>query len=102
MSSTTCSITVLYFAAAYTAVGTDQEIVTLPASADSPNANGDGFPLSSLANLLCARHPDAKLERVLRGSRWSVNEEMVAAEDESMVRLKGGEVVAIICPVSGG
>ncbi len=29
-----------------------------------------------------------------------MNEEMV--EDESSVSLKGGEVVAVICPVSGG
>jgi len=96
MSSSARSITILYFAAAFTAVGTDQETIDLP----TPTASDEGFPLSSLASLLCARHPDAKLERVLGGSRWSVNEEMV--EDESSVSLRGGEVVAVICPVSGG
>ncbi|KLO09427.1 hypothetical protein SCHPADRAFT_907763 [Schizopora paradoxa] len=104
MSSPTRSITVLYFAAAFTAVGTDQETIALPGPvATSESESGiEGFPLCSLPDLLCARHPDAKLEKVLKGSRWSVNEEMVTEEEESTVRLKGGEVVAVICPVSGG
>ena len=52
------------------------------------------------AQICCVRA--ILMEKVLKGSRWSVDEEMVEAEDEGTVRLKGGEVVAVICPVSGG
>jgi molybdopterin converting factor small subunit len=40
------------------------------------------------------------LEEILKTSRWSVDAEMV--DDPETVLLKGGEEVAIICPVSGG
>lgn len=41
-------------------------------------------------------------ESVLAKSRWSVNEEMVDVEDEPGTTLIGGEVLAILPPVSGG
>ncbi|KAH0585416.1 hypothetical protein H2248_008657 [Termitomyces sp. 'cryptogamus'] len=86
------TITVLYFAAASTAINLTEEIVPLP---------GDGpFPLSSLAVLLTMRHPKTTLGKVLESSQWSVNAEMV--DDPEMMELKGGEEVAVICPVSGG
>ena len=108
MTSTSSTITVLYFAAAQTAVGLDEEVIALPS--DTVPVGGSlggsivagGFPLSSLAALLIARHPDTKLADALKDSRWSVDEEMVEQEEESSVLLNGGEVVAVICPVSGG
>jgi len=87
-------ITVLYFAAASTAVGSRSERIPLPIAA------GDEFPLSSLGPLLVSCHPNTNLDRVLQSSQWSVNAEMV--EDVEDVRLRGGEEVAVICPVSGG
>jgi len=46
------------------------------------------------------RHPNTNLGKVLEGSQWSVDEEMV--DDPQAVELKGEEEVAVICPVSGG
>jgi len=92
-------ITVLYFAAASTATGLTAERVPLPPpgpeSKDAP-----AFPLTALAALLSARHPSTKLGEVLESSSWAVNEEMV--DDPAAVFLRGGEEVAVICPVSGG
>ena len=56
--------------------------------------------LSELAGLLTARHPKTSLASVLEQSSWAVDAEMV--EDPATVVLRGGEEVAIICPVSGG
>ncbi|KAI0671608.1 hypothetical protein C8Q78DRAFT_785690 [Trametes maxima] len=88
------SITVLYFAAASTATGLTSERVPLPFS------NASQFPLSALADVLAARHPGTQLGAVLAQSQWAVDEEMV--DDPAGVVLKGGEEVAVICPVSGG
>ncbi|TDL25506.1 hypothetical protein BD410DRAFT_784499 [Rickenella mellea] len=85
------SITVLYFAAALTATGIHSQTVALPSSV---------FELSSLGNLLVSLHPNTDLEAILKNSQWSVDAEMV--EDQNNVVLKGGEEVAVICPVSGG
>jgi len=85
------SITVLYFAAASTTTNLTTETVSLP---DGP------FFLSSLANLLVSRHPSTDLGKVLESSQWSVDAEMV--DDQDTTELKGGEEVAVICPVSGG
>ncbi|RDB20724.1 Molybdopterin synthase sulfur carrier subunit [Hypsizygus marmoreus] len=85
------TITVLYFAAASTATNITEESVPLP----------DGqFFLSSLGDVLVSRHPTTALGKVLEGSQWSVDAEMV--DDPTKVELKGGEEVAVICPVSGG
>ena len=85
-------ITVLYFAAASTATGLTVERVPLPSN--------EPLPLTSLTDLLVSRHPKTNLDKVLASSQWSVDEEMVD-EPEKML-LKGGEEVAVICPVSGG
>ncbi|KAJ7773212.1 hypothetical protein B0H16DRAFT_141971 [Mycena metata] len=85
------SINVLYFAAASTATRLSHELVPVPAR----------LRLSSLADILVARHPNAtSLRKILEGSKWSVDAEMV--DDPEEVELKGGEDVAVICPVSGG
>jgi molybdopterin converting factor small subunit len=84
-------ITVLYFAAASTVTGLTEQSVTLPASQ---------YPLSSLSGFLVSLHPDVGLDKILQSSQWSVNAEMVDNVEE--VTLKGGEEVAVICPVSGG
>ena len=86
-------ITVLYFAAASTVTGITSQRIQLPLSA-SP------FHLSSLGDLLVSLHPNKALAKVLETSQWSVDADMV--EDSEVVVLKGGEEVAIICPVSGG
>ncbi|TFL03921.1 hypothetical protein BDV98DRAFT_352923 [Pterulicium gracile] len=86
------SITVLYFAAASSATKTSSETIPLP--------GGDPLPLTQLGALLAARHPATNLGEVLKTSQWSVDAEMV--EDPAEVFLKGGEEVAVICPVSGG
>ncbi|THH09651.1 hypothetical protein EW146_g8629 [Bondarzewia mesenterica] len=69
------------------------ERVPLPSTSDT-------LPLSSLGALLASRHPDTALAKVLEGSQWSVNAEMVG--DPGQIVLNGGEEVAVICPVSGG
>lgn len=85
-------VTVLYFAAASTATGLTEETVVLPSSKP--------LPLVSLGNLLQDRHPGKGLDKILESSQWSVDAEMV--DDPNNVVLKGGEEVAVICPVSGG
>jgi len=89
------TITVLYFAAASTATGLTSQIISLPL--DSPSHE---FRLSSLGDLLILLHPNTGLDKILQSSQWSVDAEMV--ENAQEVVLKGGEEVAIICPVSGG
>ncbi|KAK7454650.1 hypothetical protein VKT23_011402 [Stygiomarasmius scandens] len=100
MSSSKASptITVLYFAAASTSVGLTSEQITLPLN--EPDAK---YPLSSLPSLILSLHPAApNLKQILETSQWSVNVEMVDNDDLDKVELKGGEEVAVICPVSGG
>ena len=94
MSTATPAITVLYFAAASTVTGITEETIPLP-------DNSTPLPLSALPALLVERHPGVGLENILKGSRWSVDAAMID-EDEEGVVLKGGEEVAVICPVSGG
>ncbi|KAF9266613.1 hypothetical protein L218DRAFT_857783 [Marasmius fiardii PR-910] len=84
-------IQILYFAAASTALNCTEERVTLPRL---------DFPLSSLAELLTSRHPNTELGKILKSSQWSVDCEMV--DNPEQVKLRGGEEVAVICPVSGG
>lgn len=91
MSTNPPTVTVLYFAAASTATGLDSETIALPS---------DPLPLASLSDLLSTRHPKTGLDKILASSQWSVDAEMV--DDPSAVLLKGGEEVAVICPVSGG
>lgn len=99
-------ITVLYFAAASTATGLTSERIVIPSrtftdTKDLPIDNElEHFRLSSLADLLISLHPKTNLDKVLKSSQWSVDAEMV--DDPQEVVLKGGEEVAIICPVSGG
>jgi len=84
-------VLVLYFAAASTATGLTQEIITIPES---------GCTLSQLPEILIARHRDTNLGKVLESSNWSVDAEMV--DDPSTFQLQAGQEIAVICPVSGG
>lgn len=86
-------ITVLYFAAARTALNLSKEHIDLP---HYP------YSLSSLAKLLIARHAKTELATVLAVAGWSVNETMVPTDEIDTLLLYGGEEVAIIPPVSGG
>jgi molybdopterin synthase sulfur carrier subunit len=99
MSNTRGEITVLYFAAAHTATGLASEHIPLPNPSVDSSAPSD-FRLSQLSELLISRHRHTELHKVLESSQWSVDAEMVENPEE--VILKGGEEVAIICPVSGG
>ncbi|KDR76322.1 hypothetical protein GALMADRAFT_226011 [Galerina marginata CBS 339.88] len=90
MASRTNTITVLYFAAASTTTGRTSEEVPIP----------EGLKLCELTDLLVERHPNTNLKEIIDTSQWSVDLEMV--EDPEAIVLKGGEEVAIICPVSGG
>jgi molybdopterin synthase sulfur carrier subunit len=92
----TPAITILYFAAVSTATGRTSETVTLPID----SATDTSFRLSSLGALLVSRYPNTDLDEILQTSQWSVDAEMVDNPEE--VVLRGGEEVAIICPVSGG
>ena len=87
------NITVLYFAAASTATGRATERVELPTTP---------FPLARLGGLLTRRYPKSELAAILERSQWSIDAEMVPEEGLEELQLKGGEEVAIICPVSGG
>ena len=92
MSGQKPTIKVLYFAAASTATGLTTEEVPIPE---------EGLKLSELTNTLVSRHPDAQgLKEIIDTSQWCVNLEMV--DDPEEIFLKGGEEVAVICPVSGG
>ena len=88
-------LTVLYFAAARDATGLSSESVELAAS--EPR-------LADLSAALLVRHQqhDAELRTVLRRSAWSVNEAIVARDEEASLVLKDRDVVAVIPPVSGG
>ena len=87
----TRSVTVLYFAAASTATGRSSQTIDIPS---------DGITLASLSDLLVSQYADTGLDKILISSQWSVDAEMV--DDPATVILKGGEEVAVICPVSGG
>jgi molybdopterin synthase sulfur carrier subunit len=91
MSQSSPSIKVLYFAAASTATEMTEEVIPIPI---------DGLPLLSLSKLISSLHPSTSIEAILATAQWSVDAEMV--EDPKEVTLKGGEEVAVICPVSGG
>jgi len=80
-------VTVLYFAALRDLVGSPEERVEL--------GPGDTF-VSELLKDLEVRH--AGLRGRLSSVRVAVNEEFA----ETSARLHGGEVVALIPPVSGG
>jgi molybdopterin converting factor subunit 1 len=81
------SVSVLYFAALRDLSGVAEEQVPL----DAPGAD-----VSALLLALQTRH--AGLAGRLQSVRVAVNEEFV----ETSTRLSGGEVVALIPPVSGG
>lgn len=87
------TVKVLYFAAARTAVNISSEIVELPSTP---------FRLSSLGDLLIARHAQTTLAKVLTISAWSVNQTMVNSDELESYYLEGGEEIAPIPPVSGG
>lgn len=89
----------LYFAAASTATGRTEETVSIPVASSTISQ----VTLKQLKEHLCAKYKETKLPAVLDGSQWSIDAEMVDEEKElGEVVLKGGEEVAVICPVSGG
>lgn len=87
MSGDLASVTVLYFAALRDLAGQSEEQISLPQSPQRVEA---------LLAVLEQRH--AGLSGRLQAVRVAVNEEFV----EKQTYLQGGEVVALIPPVSGG
>lgn len=85
-------ITVLYFASIRTHLGIEQESFPAP------------LTLSKLKTMIMERHPDDQTKGILRGCMWSVGDEMVGEDDVEgeEQEIKGGVVVAVIPPVSGG
>ena len=81
------AVSVLYFAALRDLAGTGEEQVSLPALPTS---------VAALLRVLEARH--GALAGRLTSVRVAVDEEFA----ESSRELRGGEVVALIPPVSGG
>lgn len=81
---------VLYFAALRDLAGMSQERVTLAAPMDGPRR------VATLLSALEERHE--ALRGRLQAVRVAVNEEFTDLSTE----LRGGEVVALIPPVSGG
>lgn len=81
------TVSVLYFAALRDLSGVAEEQVLLEST---------GGDVSALLQALTLRH--ASLAGRLESVRVAVNEEFV----ELTTRLQGGEVVALIPPVSGG
>lgn len=84
-------VTVLYFAAASTALSRTSETFAIP---------DNGLKLSDLAKLVVSRHPNTGIDRVLEQSQWSVDAELIDCPDSFILR--GGEEAAVIPPVSGG
>ena len=83
----TPAVSVLYFAALRDLAGTGEELVSLPA-----------LPVSVGALLRTLEDRHGALSGRLQSVRVAVNEEFV----ELSLELHGGEVVALIPPVSGG
>ena len=84
-------VTVLYFAALRDLAGVGEEQVELPTP-------GTAAELSVGALLLALSERHAALQGRLASVRVAVNEEFT----EPTTLLRGGEVVALIPPVSGG
>jgi molybdopterin converting factor subunit 1 len=81
------AVTLLYFAALREAAGTAQEHLDLP---------GDVTTVAALAAFLERTRP--ALTGRLASVRFAVNESFAEANDA----IEGGDVVALIPPVSGG
>jgi molybdopterin converting factor small subunit len=88
------TIQVLFFASAKDAARTPSLSLPLPSSSTP-------YTLSHLAKDLVGRYP-GKLVNILETSTWAVNEEMVPDEEVEGQVLRGGDVVAVLPPVSGG
>jgi molybdopterin converting factor small subunit len=83
-------ITVLYFASIRTHLGIEQESFPAPST------------LSKVKAEIVSRHPDEKTKSILEGCMWSVGDEMADEDEDGDKEIKGGVVVAVIPPVSGG
>ena len=84
-------IAVLRFAAAMTVTKLASDVFALP---------DDTLKLSGLAKPIVSRYPNTGVDRVLEGSRRSVDAQLMDPVDSFV--LKGGEEMAIIPRVSGG
>lgn len=89
-SSNMKPITVLYFASIRTHLGIEQESFPAPSTLFKVKAE------------IVSRHPDDKTKSILEGCMWSVGDEMADEDEDGDKEIKGGVVVAVIPPVSGG
>ncbi|BFZ63270.1 hypothetical protein YB2330_004391 [Saitoella coloradoensis] len=93
------SFTILYFASSRDAAsGLSSESIPLPAGTDS-------ITVKEAVKLITVRHGE-KIEKVLNTAGLAVNLEYVDLEEElagkAETRVKAGDEVAVIPPVSGG
>ncbi|EPQ27079.1 uncharacterized protein PFL1_05363 [Pseudozyma flocculosa PF-1] len=90
-------ITILYFAGARTLLGTSTETLAFPEGKDT-------LPLSALPELLASRHPDHadELRTLLESSKWSIDQDMIDADEVGGVTLRPGQEVAVIPPGKDG
>lgn len=91
-------IQILFFAAARDAAGKSSVTIAMP-SGSSPVLVGD---LSKLIQEQGSVKDGEKLSSIIMRSKWSIDQSMIDDEEVSTFKLKGGEEVAIIPPVSGG
>lgn len=88
------TIQMLYFASARTAIDKSSESILLPDS---------HFPASKLKEYLVRQYKgNTEMVTVLAKSAISVNEEIIYEDDGDDLKLRNGDVVAVIPPVSGG
>ena len=83
----------LYFAAAKDATGVTNELVRFPEECQ------DSISIPKFFEILESRHPKLKEKKILSSAAVAVNLEYVDVSDG---RIKPGDEVAIIPPVSGG
>jgi molybdopterin converting factor subunit 1 len=86
---------VLYFASAKDATGLSTECLSIPETSEEQSS----ISITELFGILEARHPKLRQKRILSSVAVAVNLEYAEMEDG---RIKAGDEVAIIPPVSGG
>ncbi|KAG9287740.1 hypothetical protein G9A89_004143 [Geosiphon pyriformis] len=98
LASNGAIFTIFYFASARDATQIASEKIEIPNTGVSSDVQFS-LSLKDLTMLLSLRHP--ALVPVLQGSLYAVNMEYVDKEDKAF-RVKPGDEVAVIPPVSGG
>lgn len=100
------SVTVLFFAAAKEAAGgKGKHLLLLPTdgtSAVTLSALRDHLLITFEKDPPSEKYDGVALKKVIEGSKWSIDENMVDEDELRSSLIQGGETVAVIPPVSGG